>query len=279
MLKLIRKIYGTETNLRDNEDGKIEWRYVENLEKYRMNKNFVTHKLTKQHFEFDKNKMCVKLAAKLFSNAVANSLSYLMSHSCNGFENCAATIKFIQIISNLFDVFNSTGKDTSNIFKKPISNESATEVFAFLEKTTKYLETIRINGKYIIDTRLRTGITSLKSMYETYVKTGLLRSIPTYQLSQDPLESLHARLRSMCGNNDNPTAIQFTPGLRKNLIKNEISSPALAICEDKLKILVVSSKSNFLYLTIIVLNPFLILKALYKIYKSNSSNNFIFSLC
>lgn len=181
MLKLVRKIFGTEKTLYDDENRKIEWRYVENLEKYRLNRNFVTHKLTKQHIEFDKNKMCVKLAAQLFSNSVTNSLSYLTLHGCNGFENCAPTSKFIQIINNLFDVFNSTDKDRKdayNIFKKPVS-----KIFAFLETTTTYLKKIKLKGKlgkHIIDTRLRTGIkgfliniTSLKSMYETHLKTGL----------------------------------------------------------------------------------------------------------
>lgn len=251
MLKLIRNRIGTEKTLLDDEGGKIEWRFFVNLEKYRIERNFVTHKLTKKHIEWEKNKMCVRLAAQLFSNSVANSLSYLSRQNCHGFENCEATIKFIRIFNSLFDIFNSTMKESSNIFKNVISPESAVPIFHFLGEAIEYLKSIKLGDRYIINTDKRTGfegfiinIISLRSIYSTYIETGLIVSIPTYQLSQDSLESLFGRIRSLCGSNDNPTSIQFTSGLRKILIKSEVTASAFANCTDNLQILTVSSKSN-----------------------------------
>lgn len=81
-------------------------------------------------------------------------------------------------------------------------------------------------------------------MYMLYVETNSLPNMPTMQLSQDFLESLFSRVRSMNGNCDNPPVMQFTSALRKILIRNEITSSAFANCTDNLKIMTVSSRSN-----------------------------------
>lgn len=88
------------------------------------------------------------------------------------------------------------------------------------------------------------NIINLKSMYELYVKTNLLPNLPTMQLSQDFLESLFSRIRSMNGNCDNPPVMQFTSALRKILIRNEITSSAFANCVDNLKLMTVSSRPS-----------------------------------
>lgn len=79
-------------------------------------------------------------------------------------------------------------------------------------------------------------------MYTRYVETGAIKSLPTYQLSQDPLESLFSRIRSLNGNCDNPPVTQFTSAIRKILLHNEITSSHSANCADHLKILTVSSR-------------------------------------
>lgn len=69
MLKLVRNTTAAEKTLKV-ENGKVEWHYFEKLEKYRVDRNLVTHRLTKKHIQFDCKKMCVRLAAQLFSNSV-----------------------------------------------------------------------------------------------------------------------------------------------------------------------------------------------------------------
>lgn len=85
------------------------------------------------------------------------------------------------------------------------------------------------------------NITSLRNIVSEYLDTGLLENIPTFRMSQDLLETLFGRLRSLNGNNDNPSVQQFSSALRKLLIHNEIVSSDLSNCSDQLKILTVSS--------------------------------------
>lgn len=88
------------------------------------------------------------------------------------------------------------------------------------------------------------NIITLKSIYEQYVATGLIEQLPTFQLSQDPLESLFSRVRSLNGNSENPPVSQFTSAFRKILLNNEITSSVAANCVDNLKILSVSSRNH-----------------------------------
>lgn len=60
-------------------------------------------------------------------------------------------------------------------------------------------------------------------------------------MSQDSLESLFSRIRSMFGNNTNPTAQQLMGALRQLLVLDEIKGPESANCEDQLDILTISS--------------------------------------
>lgn len=78
MLKLVRNCIGDKSILRDKENRKIDWKYIERL--YRMKKNdLVSHKLTKKHMNWESNKMNVLLAIQTISNSVALTI-----------EKCAA---------------------------------------------------------------------------------------------------------------------------------------------------------------------------------------------
>lgn len=248
MLKLTRNCLGDEKVLEDGNGQLIEWKFFENLEKYRVERNLVVHKITKKHIQWNRNKMNVKLAAQLYSKSVADSLLYLSNQNCYGFEGCETTSKFSLMMNNLFDVFNSTGA-SKNPFKTTLTRDSAGRFFALFDEASKYLKSMKLNGRNLLQTKRKTGfkgflinIISLKCIFETYVETGLIEEISTYQLSQDSLESLFSRVRSMNGCADNPTVSQFTSAFRKILINNEITSSELANCADKLNILTVSSR-------------------------------------
>lgn len=248
MLKLIRNRIATEKVLQNGKGESIEWAHFERIENYRVNRNFVTHKVTKKHIQWEKNKMCVKFAAQLFSNSIANSFEYLIRHQCTGFQTCGPTAEFTRIMNNTFDIFNSKGIEPENIFNRAITRESAGTIFTYLDMVADYFKSIRVNGQNIMDTEKRTGfkgfvinIFNLKSLYSMYVETGLLDFLPTFQLSQDLLESTFGRIRSLNGNNDNPDVTQFTSGLRKILISNEIKASEAANCLDNLEIASISS--------------------------------------
>lgn len=157
MLKLIRNCLGKEKSFKDGTGGTIEWRFIENLENCRIKNNFVTHKLTKKHVQWYRNKMNVRLAVQTFSNSVANSIKYLEGHGRPGFKNSEATVKCLRIMNNLFDISNTKKCGSKNIFKNPISQSSAEEIFATLDEASDYLASLKIDGKSALTCRKRTG--------------------------------------------------------------------------------------------------------------------------
>lgn len=76
------------------------------------------------------------------------------------------------------------------------------------------------------------------------MKTGEIKHLPTFAMSQDPLEAHFGRIRARGGNNDNPTTQQFKSAFRKTLIHKEITASLHANCMDKLNIFYVKSTSK-----------------------------------
>lgn len=107
MLKLVRNTIGDFGILKVGEE-QVEWKYIKLL--HNVQKEQALHlgnKLTQEHVRYWKQKMKVKLAAQVFSDSVADSLSYMLKNKVEGFKNCQATIDFLRIFNDLFDVLNS----------------------------------------------------------------------------------------------------------------------------------------------------------------------------
>lgn len=85
---------------------------------------------------------------------------------------------------------------------------------------------------------------NFKQMYTLYIETGKMDHLPTYQLSQDSLECLFSRIRSLNGNCENPPVTMFQSALRKVLIHNEITSSHHSNCVDDANILSISSRQQ-----------------------------------
>lgn len=253
MLKLARNCLDIEKFIYDGDGRKIEWKHFESLESRRVKNNFITHKLTKKHIESQHNRMNVTLAAQTLSNSVANSLEYLMKEGVKSFINCAGTIQFCRMMNDLFDVFNTGHDDTldsnsQNIYKVPLSIETAEQILPFLNKAEEYIKLLKIGRTDILKSKKKTGflglvinIHNLKLIFDEYVRSGKLKHITTYSLGQDSLESFFSRIRSRCGSNENPTVEQFKSAYRKTLVNKGITSSAFANCQDNLNILFVPS--------------------------------------
>lgn len=239
MIKLVRNVLGKQKVLYDGENGKIEWKYVESLYKFSIQNNVTYgHKITKEHIEYTHNKMKVKLATQLLSNSVAETIQKLMDRGIPEFQGAEATIKFLKNFNNLFDIMNTRHKNYQheNIFKRPISALNKNEVFAFCDEMVLYISKLKFStsqkSPYIINTDSKCGfrgfITNIKSvqaMFAKYVDEGEgadLLSLPTFHFSQDFLELLFGRIRSMGGFNDNPTAVQFKAAYRKLVCHSKI---------------------------------------------------------
>lgn len=255
LLKLSRNIIGNHKVLTDGAGQKIEWRFFENLERMRVEKDFThMHKLTKRHIDFKNVKMNVRVAAQTLSDSVANSMECLMNEGYEEFLESTSTIKYVRHINNCFDIMNSTSTKTYSKFKNAISPENKTEVFSFFVDLAEYLKRIKFsNGETVIYTQTRAAFkgfiinaTNFKSIYEECVDTNLLDCLETFKFSQDHLESFFGRIRSLCGSDDNPTIEQFTAAFKKIVICSEIQSSEYANCSDALNltILQVSSRQS-----------------------------------
>lgn len=252
MEKLARNCIASQKKLfESNSNNVIEWKYFEKLEELRETKNFeMTHKLNKTHMQWDRAKMNVRLAVETLSNSVADAMQYLMENNFPDFKDCGATIKYIRVMNNLFDVMNTKKLVSGNNFKSALNADNKTEIFKFFQETDPYLRTISLTkNKKVIDSNLKTSfcgfiinMVSLKLIYEECVESGEMTNFPTFRLSQDHVESFFGRIRSLGGFNDNPTVEQFCSAFRKVVINNEITSSHLSNCLDNLNILFISSR-------------------------------------
>lgn len=249
MLKLARNCIASEKYMHDRSKNQtISWIYFERLEACRIKKDYVSHKMTKKHIQWFRSKMDVRIAAETLSNSVADAMSHLMGEGVKTFEHCEGTVAFIRMMNKMFDVFNSKKVKNNNVFKSPITIHTKDELFDFLDKATDYLKSLTLKGRSILISRKKTAfkgmlinIISLQDLVSTLLDTGLIDNLPTFRLSQDLLETLFGRIRSLHGSNDNPSVEQFSSALRKLLIHNEIISSEFSNCMDQLKILTVSS--------------------------------------
>lgn len=248
MLKLLRNALGDLNYIRDPARGKIEWTFFEKLERIRTKDNFITHRLTKRHIQYFRNRMNVRLASATFSQSVASSMRYLSS-KFKSFEHSDATVFFIEMINKLFDSMNSkhTRKSFSD-FKNPIDKNNASTIFEFYETAVSYLKGLKFNRKYCVDSRRKTGFVgfiintyTIKGLFKEYVEPGHLNSLRVLYHSQDVLESFFSRIRYLGQWNDNPTIQQFQSAVRKLTFLSEITSSDFANCEDNLNLLKISS--------------------------------------
>lgn len=239
MEKLIRNTLGTVKTLYSGRK-KIQWKYFESLvECNRLNNLGLASKMNKRHIEFANRKMHVRTAVETLSSTTADTMEFLMKNGVPEFAGAEGTIEFTRKFDRLWDVMNThrIRLDTSNVFKSALNAKNAGEVFQFLDEAKTYIVSLALrapkSGKLIklINSNYRTGfrgflisINSLRHMYYEFVeKQHWLLFFATYRISQDHLEILFGKIRSMNGSNDNPLPHQFRSAYRKILHQCEIA--------------------------------------------------------
>lgn len=150
MEKTVRNTLAGKGMLIDDENNKIEWRYIESLQKYTEKNDLLTHKLNKKHLQWRRNAMNVSLAVQTLSDSVANSLQFLMEQNHPEFKGASATIKFVRIMNKLFDIFNSKHLKSPNIFKCALNENNKRIIFDFLCRTIDYLKALKINDEIYV---------------------------------------------------------------------------------------------------------------------------------
>lgn len=228
MIKLIRNTLGGKGSLIDNNNQIVSWNYLKELHKLQENESFhLANKLRSQHIMFAKQKMKVRLATQVFSESVAVALEFCEKElQMRQFIGASATVKFIIIMNNLFNILNSRNLLQYD-FKKPVSKQNFEKITSFLNAADKYLESLKthIDGTLLLDSERHTGflglkicINSLKLIYEKLINKGMLQFLPMYKICQDHIELFFGSIRSQGGYNNNPTARQFQSAYKKLLV-------------------------------------------------------------
>lgn len=242
--KLIRNYLGNHGVIYDGDNNEIKWVYFVKLLQFKDGRGLgFTHKLTQSHIQFSANPMKVKLAVQTFSASTANAMEYLMNKGYPEFAGAGPTIKFIRIFNDLFDICNSTDSSKANPLKNPMSPENSEQIFRVFEDAVIYikgLQTIEYRKKTkLCNTQSRTGfqgyLVNIESLVELYndklvVDRELMGKLATHSMSQDHLEILFGKVRSLNGYNNNPTCQQFNAALSKIMANTTLLYSKLGNC-------------------------------------------------
>lgn len=181
--------------------GIISWKYFEALyDSQKFLSCNLGNEINKAHTQFDCKKMNVRLAAETLSNSVADSMEFMRTE-CDKFNDVNATVRFIRIFNDIFDIMNSTGKEGQ-------TQSTAPEFFQRFEESMEYIRQLKVVGesKPIRSSKIHTVFTgfynnmiSFMGIYNDYVLTGELSEIVAHRYSQDLLESFFGAIRSMGG--------------------------------------------------------------------------------
>ncbi|KAG8239771.1 hypothetical protein J437_LFUL019248 [Ladona fulva] len=131
-------------------------------------------------------------------------------------ERCEATVKFIWLFNDVFDILNSRNL-LSKEFKSPIKESNSDKIFARLTSLKSFVDNLKSkDGLSILQSKRKTGFlgmvvagASVCALFRDLRGSEKIEFLLTYKLSQDHLESFFSAIRSKGGFNNNLTTIQF----------------------------------------------------------------------
>lgn len=201
VIKLIRTRLATDKELVDSDGNKICWKYFVELVQMQNRGFTLTHKMNQSHIDWKRKKMKVDLAVQTLSKSTADSMEFLMNKGVAEFAGAGPTIKFVRTFDTLFNIFNTKHNEHEDAFKRALSFENKTAVFAFFDQAIIYIRGLKIvndKGKLIkvCNSRINTGFSgsvinmmSLKELFHEYVELQQLTNMfRTYCFQQDPVE-------------------------------------------------------------------------------------------
>ncbi|XP_074848117.1 DNA transposase THAP9 [Carettochelys insculpta] len=192
----------------------------------------------------------VNYTAQLFSESVSGALESLQLLGLSSFQNCSGTIKFVRLMSNLFDLFHGRSCFGAGL-KGPLSSENYAKINSLLtEVKNVFVALTDTLGRHFLTGKHKLGFVgfllnaeSLKWLYTKYI---FPKSMPicllTYTFSLDHLELFLSALRQACASSDNPTCMMFqtaycklltkynlTPGLHQNAVLGNVNTLDVSI--------------------------------------------------
>lgn len=261
MIKLVRNALAAKKVLFDANSNPIQWEFIRNLVKLKIENNLIIHKLTLNHINWKSNIMKVEIAVQTLSGSVTNSLNYLEGTGHRSFRNAKFTANYTDIFNDLFDAFNSkANKYKENPLKRPLSAENRDIIFELFHRAIAYISDLKFRESpgerptNLCLSRSKTGfqgyIVSMRStmaMYEKFVvEEKLLDSFPTMAISQDYLEIFFGRVRALNGECDNPTSQMFQSAYRKLLANTTVLYSKLGNCKIRDSLSICNPYSNIL---------------------------------
>lgn len=101
------------------------------------------NKLRSAHINYTKQKMKVRLATQVFTKSTADSLLFCRNVlHLNDFKNCEATIRFLEMFNDLFDVSNS--KNMKQIcFNQALNSKNIESVTLKFTESKAYIISLR----------------------------------------------------------------------------------------------------------------------------------------
>ena len=255
-IKLVRNAWAHFSEFIDEDENKVEWRKIKLLaEKQSVLELKAANKLTKQHIDFNKQRMKVRLATQLLSRSVGASLKVCKERKYPEFLPIDGTIKFVEIFNNLFDVFNSRSPFSCG-FKRSLCIDNRESIFEFLDEAESYIRKLLCSDgrTLVIDSRRRTGfigfLMAIQSLRDLFQRLVVSPAVPmtflnTYRFCQDHIEHIFGVIRQYGGWSNNPTARHFEAAWKKLLTHNQLSAVQTGNCSspESIEILSVGSGS------------------------------------
>lgn len=252
MVKLLRNSFEFYKVFIDTDGNKIEWNYLCLLNEQQRDETFhLANKVRDRHINFKNQRMKVKLATQLFSQSVAEAIQFCRTNlKINKFQRSEPTEKFVLIINNIFDIFNSRNLYFYG-FKKALNSCNVSVIFEYLSMASEYITNLKLqDGTLLINSARKTGflgflgcIEAIKCLYSSLIESKILLFLPFYKLSQDHLELLFCNIRSHGGSNNNPTARQFIAAYKKILVHVELQNSDKGNCTSLEKISILNCSS------------------------------------
>jgi len=236
MIKLCRNTIAEKENI-TSPKGNISYQYIKYLHDLQEEINLkLANKLSREHIQYYKRKMNVRLAVQTISSSIADAIEYLKCQNYSRFIGSEATIEFLRIFDRLFDMMNARNCQGKH-FKSPMSPHNLLHFKDVFLSFREYIQSLKINDVNILNDKRKTfALGFIINTYSFYnlasdlFAENVLRYFLPYKCSQDHLELTFSCIRNRGGWNNNPNCLQLKWALRQLFFKNSIKPSINANC-------------------------------------------------
>jgi hypothetical protein len=217
---------------------RISWRYIRKMFDLDCTKRIALRaapKLTAAHIDLPPfSKMKVSRAAQIFSHSVyAAMMSYICAQSGEKLPvEALATADFVKQIDCLFDIFNSSSRFDSKIYKQALCEDSPSfEFLTSILNIFQEIECLDIKVQPPCFAGWRQTIKALLLLWDDVKKIDGVQYLMTRKINQDGLENSFSSIRRKGGFCMTPAPKQFVDSYKHILINTCITLSSRSNCE------------------------------------------------